>query len=101
MRFTAGVSDTQKDWDRLAPTGYALVLESLHETPVDLGCVIYLNLVEGKIMVKKDLFFMSDELRRWWVEERDSKLEIVSEKKDPQRPAKCDAECVYYSTCRG
>jgi len=101
IMFDLKVSDSSKDWDRLAPVGYALVFESLHETPVDVGCVIYLNLVEGRIMVKKDLFFLSDELRRWWIEERDSKLEIVSEKKDPQRPAKCDPECVYYSACRG
>jgi CRISPR-associated protein Csa1 len=99
--FDLKVSDVQREWDRLTPTGYALVFESLHETPVDVGCIIYLNVVEGKIMVKKDLFFISDELRRWWIEERDSKLEIVSEKKDPQRPAKCDPECVYYNACRG
>lgn len=101
IMFDLKVSDVQREWDRLTPTGYALVFESLHETPVDVGCIIYLNVVEGKIMVKKDLFFISDELRRWWIEERDSKLEIVSEKKDPQRPAKCDPECVYYNACRG
>jgi hypothetical protein len=29
--------------------------------------------------VKKDLFFANDELRNWWIEERDRKLEITAE----------------------
>ena len=36
---------------------------------------------------EEGLFFASDELRSWWIEERDRKLEIVAERKDPGKPS--------------
>jgi CRISPR-associated protein Csa1 len=62
-----------------------------------------LNVDDGKISVQKDLFFASDELRQWWIEERDKKLEIVAEKKDPGKPerSQCKEYCMYYGACYG
>jgi len=90
-----------EDWSRLYPTGYALVLESIYEIPIDIGCVLSVNFVNGRMNVKKEYFFISDELRSWWIEERDKKLEIVSQKKDPGICQKCPEDCIYWNECRG
>lgn len=97
------VAAEPQEWHRLAPVGYALVFESVHEIPIDICCIVYLDVVNSRVIVNKDLFFTSDELRNWWVEERDRKLEIVAERKDPGKPtsAQCPKDCVYYQTCYG
>jgi CRISPR-associated protein Csa1 len=101
IMFDLKVGATQQDWHRLAPVGYALVFESLHEVPVDVCCVVYLDYINDRIVVKKDLFFASDELRNWWIEERDAKLEIVAEGKDPGKPEEksCPNDCIYRHAC--
>lgn len=95
------VAAEPQDWHRLTPVGYALVFESIHEVPIDVCCVVYLDVVNGRVAVKKDLFFANDELRSWWVEERDRKLEIVAEGRDPGKPSasECSLDCVYYAAC--
>ncbi len=103
IMFDLKVGSEPQDWHRLAPVGYALVFESVHEVPVDICCIVYLNIVGNAINVKKDLFFASDELRHWWIEERDVKLEIVAEGKDPGKPdvSQCPKDCMYYNVCYG
>ena len=103
IMFDLKVGNEMLEWHRLAPVGYALVFESVHEVPVDVCCVVYLNLVGGRIVVKKDLFFASDELRSWWIEERDRKLEIVAERRDPGKAerSQCKEDCMYYHVCYG
>jgi CRISPR-associated protein Csa1 len=103
IMFDLKVGSEAHEWHRLAPVGYSLVFESVHEVPVDVCCVIYLNLVGDRIVVKKDIFFASDELRSWWIEERDRKLEIVAERKDPGKPerSRCKEDCMYYQVCYG
>jgi CRISPR-associated protein Csa1 len=83
--------------------GYALVFESVHEVPVDVCCIVYLSIENERITVRKDLFFANDELRQWWIEERDKKLEIVGERKDPGKPerSQCGEDCMYFNVCYG
>ena len=97
------ITDEYRDWFRLAPVGYALVFESVHEIPIDVCGVVTVKLLNGKIFVKKDLFFAGDELRSWWIEERDRKLEIVAEGRDPGTPKDntCPEDCIYYHICYG
>jgi CRISPR-associated protein Csa1 len=97
--FDLKVSDEEKDWYRLYPTGYALVLESVYEIPVDVGCIVYVKFRGDKLIVTSDLFFLSDDLRSWWIEERDKKLEIVAQKKDPGFPNVCYDGCIYRKGC--
>jgi len=103
IMFDLKVAGEQRDWYRLSPVGYALVFESVHEVPVDVCCVVYLSVEGGKIGVRKDLFFASDELRQWWLEERDAKLDIVAKMKDPGRPeqSQCDESCMFFKACYG
>ncbi|XES78384.1 MAG: type I-A CRISPR-associated protein Cas4/Csa1 [Candidatus Bathyarchaeia archaeon] len=103
IMFDLKVTSFKENWHRLYSLGYALVFESIHEVPVDICCTVYLNVENGKISVQKDLFFANDELRQWWLEERDRKLEIVAERRDPGKPecSQCKEYCQYYNICYG
>ena len=97
--FDIKVSAEKRDWYRLYATGYALVIESVYEVPVDIGCTVYVNHPRGHITVDRDLFFISDDLRSWWIEERDEKLKIVAQKNDPGFPNTCPEDCQYLREC--
>lgn len=97
--FDIKVSAEKRDWYRLYSTGYALVIESVYEVPVDIGCTVYVNYPRGHITVDRDLFFISDDLRSWWIEERDEKLKIVAQKNDPGLPNTCPEDCQYLREC--
>lgn len=84
---------------RIYPTGYALVFESVYEVPVDIGCNVFINFKGERMIVEKDLFHINDDLRSWWIEERDNKAEIVYEEKDPGIPPSCPDDCIYRSVC--
>lgn len=99
--FDLKATQDTKEWYRLAPTGYAIVLESVYEIPVDVGCVVYAWFQGSELRLKRDLFFINDDLRSWWVEERDAKLSMVAQRKEPGIAAKCPEECIYWEPCRG
>jgi CRISPR-associated protein Csa1 len=97
--FDVKVGGTPKDFYRLYPTGYALVFESMYEVPVDIGCSIHVGFSDGRVRIARDLFFINDDLRSWWVEERDRKLEIVSTKRDPGKSTTCPPSCPFAEVC--
>jgi len=96
--FDVKVGGSPKDFYRLYPTGYALVFESMYEVPVDIGCSVHLGFSDGRVRISRDLFFINDDLRSWWVEERDRKLEIVSTKRDPGKST-CPPNCPFSEVC--
>ena len=87
-------------WYRLYPTGYAMVLESVYEIPIDIGSVVYVGFYNGQLVVKKDLFFIEDSLRSRWIELRDLKLQLVNDQTDPGLPPHCPPECGFLNVCR-
>lgn len=97
--FDIKVSDETRSWYRLYPTGYAVVLESVYEIPVDAGCIVYVRFRENKLSIERDLFFISDDLRSWWIEERDEKLKMVAQRTDPGFPNVCPEGCIYREAC--
>lgn len=103
IMFDLKVAREREEWYRLSPVGYAMVFESVHEVPVDICCVVYVSIENAHVRITKDLFFASDELRQWWVEERDKKLEIVAEERDPGKPARsqCRESCMFFDVCYG
>ncbi len=96
--FDVKVGDAASS-SRLYTTGYALVLESLYEIPVDVGCVVSITFQNGKMSVKKDLHFIDANMRSWWVEERDRKAEIVFNETDPGISDSCSRNCLYREFC--
>ena len=97
--FDIKVGGQRRDFYRLYPTGYALVIESLYEIPVDVGCSILVNFRNDRVVVERDLFFINDDLRNWWLEERDRKLELVAQRKDPGKPKTCPPTCMFLEVC--
>jgi len=92
--------DIKRDFHRLTTTGYAMVMESLYEYPVNIGCLIYPEFREdGRITIKKDFHFINEELRQWFIEERDEKMRMVFEEIDPGLPEECYDKCQYYNVC--
>lgn len=91
----------RQPFDRLATTGYALVMESIHETPVDIGCVVYVRFKEDRVLIERDFHPIDDELRQWLIEARDTKARLVEEEIDPGLPSECYERCQYLGFCRG
>jgi len=83
---------------RLYTTGYALVVESLYEIPVDVGCTVYISFKNG-LSVRRDLHYIDANLRSYWIEERDKKAGIVYNQEDPGKVENCNANCLYRSYC--
>ena len=92
--------DIKRDFHRLTTAGYALVMESLYEYPINIGCLIYPQFREGgRITIKKDFHFINEELRQWFIEERDEKMRMVFDEVDPGKPDKCYENCQYLDKC--
>jgi CRISPR-associated protein Csa1 len=94
-----GVKKGDFNFYRLYATGYALVFESVYEVPVDIGGTVFLNFKDDRLLVERDLFHINDDLRSWWIEERDKKSEMVYEEKDPGI-AQCEGRCMYGALCK-
>lgn len=91
----------RRDFYRLATAGYALVLEALHDFPVNMGCIVYAQYKQGRWMVERDLHIIGDELRQRFIEERDEKMRLVYEEVDPGRTPDCRVDCAYAADCLG
>lgn len=94
-----GIKKEEVNFYKLYTTGYALVFESVYEVPVDIGCTVFLNFKDNRLLVERDLFHISDDLRSWWIEERDKKAEMVFEEKDPG-VVECERRCMYEAVCK-
>lgn len=91
----------RKDFHRLSATGYALVYESLYEVPINIGCTVYLSFPKNHPTphIDRDLFIISDEIRQWFVEERDGKQDMIFYERDPGR-CETPGSCRYKEHCR-
>lgn len=89
-----------KKFHRLSTTGYALVMEAIHEYPINLGCIVYAEFKGDRLIVKKDIHIIDDELRQWFIEERDQKMRMIYEEIDPGL-GNCYDSCPYILQCRG
>ncbi len=86
---------------RLSTTGYALVMEAVYEFPVNLGCIVYAEFKDRRLILKKDIHIIDDELRQWFIEERDEKMRMIYEEIDPGLADECYKTCPCYTACRG
>lgn len=92
--------DRQRDFHRLATTGYALVMEALYEYPISIGCIVYAGFKNGRLHIQKDFHIINDELRQWFIEERDEKMRMVYDEIDPGKADNCYETCPYYAFCK-
>lgn len=90
-----------QDFHRLTTTGYALVMEAIYEYPINIGCIVYGQFKNERLYIQKDFHVINDELRQWFVEERDDKMRLVYNEIDPGISDSCYEKCPYYSYCMG
>jgi CRISPR-associated protein Csa1 len=83
----------------LSVTGYALVMESLYEYPINAGCIVYPSFSEGRLTIERDFCFIDDELRQWFIEERDERMRMVHEEIDPGLAQQCPENCSLWQEC--
>jgi CRISPR-associated protein Csa1 len=91
----------KRDFHRLATAGYALVLESLHEYPVNVGCVVYARFNGRQLVLERDYHLIDEELRQWFIEARDERMRMVFDEIDPGLPEQCYRLCPYLTACHG
>ncbi|MCK8826427.1 type I-A CRISPR-associated protein Cas4/Csa1 [Natroniella acetigena] len=89
-----------RDFHKLTITGYALVMEAIYSFPVSIGAIIYPEFKQGRLAIKKEFQVIDDELRQWFIEERDEKMRMVNEEIDPGVADNCYQSCPYYQECQ-
>jgi CRISPR-associated protein Csa1 len=89
----------RRDFHRLATTGYALVMESIYEYPINVGCIVYPSFRGPRVLVERDFHLIDDELRQWFIEERDERMRMVEEELDPGLAEECYELCPYWGVC--
>lgn len=90
-----------RDFHKLSLTGYALALEAEYEVPHDYGLLVYIFVQNGGFKASVKPVFINSHLRRWFIEERDSIIDMLLEKREPPRDTRCSQACPYYKVCCG
>lgn len=89
----------KQNFHKLCTTAYALVMESIFEFPVDVGCIVYANFKDNRLLIEKDFHIIDDELREWFIEQRDERMRMVFEGIDPGVSDDCYTNCPFYDNC--
>lgn len=89
----------KEDFHRLTTTGYALVMESIYEFPINVGCIAYAVFRDGRLLIERDFHLIDDELRQWFIDERDEKMRMVEEEIDPGVAEDCYEGCPFGDVC--
>lgn len=90
-----------KPFHKLAIAGYALALEACEGVPVDYGLLVYLSFSNSRRVphISTTPVFVGDELRREFLEQRDSALEMLYSGRDPGLASSCPSTCPYREVC--
>lgn len=95
-------TDRKRRFHRLSVVACAIVAESIYETPIDTGCIIYCSFDKsGEPTFEYETFMIDDNIRRDFIETRNTIMEIVEERRDPGLPETCYDDCPYYQICNG
>lgn len=86
-------NDEKRPFHPLTLAGYALVLEAVHEFPVDVGVTVYANFKNGRLQIEREFTVLGDELRMEFIEVRDEKQRMVSDEVDPGPCQDCQEWC--------
>lgn len=88
------------DFHKLAVAGYALALEANLEVPFDYGIIVYVNGVpKGRPKVSIEPVYISNSLRREFIDERDEIIDMLISEREPPKPNYCSQTCPYRGVC--
>jgi CRISPR-associated protein Csa1 len=90
-----------EEFHKLTTTGYALAWESLEKEPVDIGCIMYLRFSSSRSTpeIKCNFHSITDELRSWFIEARNEKIQMIATQQDPGVPDSCPSNCPFFYVC--
>lgn len=84
---------------RLALAGYALALEAYLDVPFDYGILIYVSNGSGRAQLSWEPVYISTQLRREFVEERDELVDTLLSGREPPKASRCPESCPYRGVC--
>ncbi|QGA53938.1 type I-A CRISPR-associated protein Cas4/Csa1 [Sulfolobus sp. E5-1-F] len=91
---------SSQEFHRLALAGYGMALESALELPIDFGALIYVNGVTiNSPEFKVEVFYISPDIRKEFLDARDEVIDMVSQEKDPGMPVSCSPSCPFLNYC--
>ncbi len=88
-----------REFHRLSIAGYALALEADLEIPFDYGLLIYVNNRNGFLRVNTKPIYVSNTLRRWFLEERNNIIDMLLDDEEPPIDNRCRESCPFYRVC--
>jgi len=89
-----------RDFHRLSIAGYALALESELEIPFDYGILVYVSNSQPGFRVSYKPVYVSNSLRRLFIEERDNIIDMLLEDREPPRDPGCNPQaCPFAKVC--
>ncbi|MEM0000525.1 MAG: type I-A CRISPR-associated protein Cas4/Csa1 [Desulfurococcaceae archaeon] len=88
-----------REFHKLSVAGYALALEAEYEIPHDYGLVVYVYGQNKELRISCRPVYVSSHLRKWFVTERDTIIDMLLEKREPPRDSHCNSTCPYYRVC--
>jgi CRISPR-associated protein Csa1 len=90
----------RRHFHRLATTGYAMVIESIYEYPVDIGCIVYSWFRDGlPPPIEYDVHTIDEPLRQELLERRDDAMKLIYDQRDPGLPPQCYEDCPFWDEC--
>ncbi|WP_016732173.1 type I-A CRISPR-associated protein Cas4/Csa1 [Saccharolobus islandicus] len=90
-----------QEFHKLALAGYAMALESALELPIDFGALIYVNgITANSPEFKVEVFYVSPDMRKEFLDARDEVIDMVSQEKDPGMPVSCSPSCPFLNYCK-
>jgi len=92
---------TPRDFHKIGLAGYALALEAEYEIPYDYGMIIYFSERNNGFKITYIPVYISNNLRRLFLEERDSIIDMLLEDREPQPDLNCPDTCPYHKYCLG
>lgn len=90
----------EREEHALALAGYALAVEADEEIPVDRGLLVYVKF-NGGVRVHARPVAIGEGLRRRFLAERDSLIELIYSGRDPGLASRCLESCPFYKYCHG
>jgi len=85
---------------KLALAGYALALEAHLDVPFEYGILLYVANGSGRASVSWEPVYISAGLRKEFIEERDTLIDLLISGREPPRAANCPESCPYRGVCR-
>jgi len=90
-----------RDFHKLGLAGYALALEAEYEIPYDYGIIVYVMERGNGFKITYKPVYISNNLRRLFLEERDNIIDMLLEDREPQPDPSCPENCPYRRYCIG